>query len=289
MPRDFSRREIIKLASLLSMTSAFPALLSGPERIADNPDAQNVLIVVFDTMSSKHLSLYGYQRDTTPNLNRIAERGFVYRNHYASAEFTTPGTASLLTGVYPFTHRAIQLDFDLVAPEFERQNIFTTFDDYHRTAYSHNRLANALLLQFQQHLEGYKDRESLFLKSNLISGSVFSKDSDAALLSWSRVLTTEGDGYSNSLFISRIMEDFDDLYVKRVGKDFPRGVPHNHGDYFLLEAATDWMQEQIVNLPQPFLGYFHMLPPHAPYLTRKDFHKRFLNDGYQPIDKPEHY
>jgi arylsulfatase A-like enzyme len=36
--------------------------------------------------------------------------------------------------------------------------------------------------------------------------------------------------------------------------------------------------------PQPFLGYFHFWPPHAPYNTRRDFDRRFYQDGYtQPI------
>jgi arylsulfatase A-like enzyme len=289
MSNQFSRREIIKLASLLSLSYPLPALINGPNQLLTYPGAPNVLFIVFDTMSSKHLSLYGYERDTTPHFNRIAEKAYVFRNHYASAEFTTPGTASLLTGVYPFTHRAIKLNFDTVLPEFEGKNFFTVFDDYYRIAYSHNRLANALLLQFQNHLDSFKEREALYFKSNFITSGLFKNDADTALLSWSRTFMDEGDGYSNSMYLSKILDFFDDLYAGLVSKDFPRGVPVNHEEYFLIETAVDWIVEQVEQLPQPFLGYFHLLPPHAPYNTRKDFFNRFLGDGYIPIQKPEHY
>jgi arylsulfatase A-like enzyme len=40
-------------------------------------------------------------------------------------------------------------------------------------------------------------------------------------------------------------------------------------------------------LKRPFLGYFHYLPPHSPYNTRKEFVDRFLEDGLKIItDKP---
>ncbi len=39
---------------------------------------------------------------------------------------------------------------------------------------------------------------------------------------------------------------------------------------------------------QPFLAYYHLLPPHNPYNTRQDFYQRFQKDGYQPVRKPEH-
>jgi arylsulfatase A-like enzyme len=41
-------------------------------------------------------------------------------------------------------------------------------------------------------------------------------------------------------------------------------------------------------MPRPFLGYFHMLPPHYPYVTRKEFYRFFEADGFNPAPKPEH-
>ena len=58
----------------------------------------NVLLIVMDTVRAKELSLYGYERDTTPNLNKLAARGVVFERAFASAPWTAPSHASMFTG-----------------------------------------------------------------------------------------------------------------------------------------------------------------------------------------------
>ena len=70
---------------------------------------KNVIVLVFDAWSAHDVPLYGYQRDTVPNVVRFAENATVYHNHYTAGTFTVPGTASLLTGLLPWSHRAFQL------------------------------------------------------------------------------------------------------------------------------------------------------------------------------------
>lgn len=41
---------------------------------------------------------------TMPNLENFAQKALVYHRHYAGGNFIVPGTASLLTGVYPWKH-----------------------------------------------------------------------------------------------------------------------------------------------------------------------------------------
>ena len=73
--------------------------------VQQNESVQNIIIIVFDAFSAYHISLYGYQRETAPNISRLAERAIVYHNHYAGGNYTTPGTASLLTGAQPWPSR----------------------------------------------------------------------------------------------------------------------------------------------------------------------------------------
>jgi arylsulfatase A-like enzyme len=65
------------------------------------PGAPNVLLVVLDTVRADRLSLYGYSRDTTPNLARLAQRGVVFGEARATAPWTLPSHASLFTGRWP--------------------------------------------------------------------------------------------------------------------------------------------------------------------------------------------
>ncbi len=71
----------------------------------------------------------------------------VYHNHYSGGNFTTPGTASLLTGTLPWSHCTFFLN-DTVRPSYAQQSIFHLLESYHRIAYTHNPIADTLLQQF---------------------------------------------------------------------------------------------------------------------------------------------
>ena len=64
----------------------------------------NVLIYVLDALRADHVACYGYDRDTTPTIDRIAEEGVRYENCFSPATWTKPVGASLLTGAYPPLH-----------------------------------------------------------------------------------------------------------------------------------------------------------------------------------------
>jgi len=63
--------------------------------------AQNVLLVVWDTVRAANTSLHGYRRPTTPNLLRLASRGVRFDRAFASSSWTLPSHASMLTGRWP--------------------------------------------------------------------------------------------------------------------------------------------------------------------------------------------
>ncbi|HXB71659.1 MAG TPA: sulfatase-like hydrolase/transferase [Candidatus Acidoferrales bacterium] len=64
----------------------------------------NILIYVIDTLRADHTSLYGYKRDTTPFLKKLAATGVVFGDCQAQATWTKPSIASLLTSIYSYTH-----------------------------------------------------------------------------------------------------------------------------------------------------------------------------------------
>jgi arylsulfatase A-like enzyme len=61
-----------------------------------------------DTMGAKHMSLYGYQRRTTPFLESLAENSTVYSRCFAPSAWTIPSHASMFTGLYPSLHGAFE-------------------------------------------------------------------------------------------------------------------------------------------------------------------------------------
>lgn len=68
------------------------------------PAHPNVVLVVIDTLRADRLTPYGYARPTSPHLERLAERGRVFEEAYATSSWTWPSTASILTGLQPQQH-----------------------------------------------------------------------------------------------------------------------------------------------------------------------------------------
>jgi arylsulfatase A-like enzyme len=60
-----------------------------------------VLFIVLDTVRAQNLSIYGYERSTTPELERIFASGDLYEQAIASAPWTLPSHASMFTGRWP--------------------------------------------------------------------------------------------------------------------------------------------------------------------------------------------
>jgi choline-sulfatase len=285
MNKSINRRDFLKLASLFSMSMAAPKLLFRPGSL-ESGSVENVLIVVFDALSAANISLHGYERETMPNLARLVEKGTVYHQHYANGPFTTPGTASLLTGTLPWTHRALDHNAQ-VADHIVAKSIFHAFDNYHCMAYSHNSLANTLLKQFLPAIDHYTPQGKLFLGNDSFLYNL--KDDDIAPLAWTRIIKSGDHGYSYSLWLSRVYAFLQQGRYQAYKRSFPRGLPNLYEDaVYVLDHAIDWLQTLSINAPQPFMGYFHFLPPHFPYKTRVEFYDQFLNDGFLPLQKPEH-
>jgi arylsulfatase A-like enzyme len=284
------------MAALPFVKLAIPPLTTGLSAAAQSAapgaagNSPNILIVVFDAFSARNMSLFGYQRDTTPNLNRLAERATVYHNHLAGGNYTTPGTSSLLTGTYPWTHRAAQ-HFGHVLDHVAGNNVFKLLpSEYYKVAYTHNPLALAILSQFANTIDNLPPRDALTLSDALWGDNVFPGDYPVAVHA-ERVLDADNRPSSSPFFraiqVMRIRAAAR-ANERRYGELFPRGLPNATFDAeFLLEDAIDWVAQLATGTDNPYFAYVHLFPPHAPYNTRRDFVDVF-NDGWNPPDKEVH-
>lgn len=78
-----------------------PVALAGARR--EVPDERpNVLFILVDTLRYDHLTSYGYERDTSPEIERLlAARGTVLEDAYSQAPWTLPSVASYMTSRFP--------------------------------------------------------------------------------------------------------------------------------------------------------------------------------------------
>ena len=61
----------------------------------------NIFFILIDTLRADHLGCYGYKRNTSPNIDKIAGEGVIFTNFYTVCPWTNPTIASLFTGKYP--------------------------------------------------------------------------------------------------------------------------------------------------------------------------------------------
>jgi arylsulfatase A-like enzyme len=64
----------------------------------------DIVLLVLDTQRRDRLSCYGYQRETTPQLDRLAADATVFNHAVSTAQWTVPSHASMFTGLYPSNH-----------------------------------------------------------------------------------------------------------------------------------------------------------------------------------------
>jgi len=94
----------IVLSTIAPSVSARGAATAAP---AEDPSAgrtRNVLFVLADTLSPFHLGCYGYDRDVSPSIDRLAAEGVVFDRAWSAAAWTKPAIPSLFTGRFPSEH-----------------------------------------------------------------------------------------------------------------------------------------------------------------------------------------
>ena len=65
------------------------------------PGKTNIILITVDTLRQDHLGCYGYQRDTTPVIDKFANEAVVFTQAISQSSLTLPSLASLITSTYP--------------------------------------------------------------------------------------------------------------------------------------------------------------------------------------------
>jgi arylsulfatase A-like enzyme len=90
------------LATQIEITGD-PRPLGDPTDIAKlhERDDVNLLFILIDTLRADRLGTYGYSRDTSPAIDRLAATGVRFAEHLSQSSWTKCSMASLWTGLYP--------------------------------------------------------------------------------------------------------------------------------------------------------------------------------------------
>lgn len=106
---DLGRRLVVavSLAAALAALNLAPALHArsdeGPTGGATT-EHPNVLVILIDALRADHLGAYGYDRETSPELDAFAREAVVFEQAISQSTFTKASIASLFTGRAPYEH-----------------------------------------------------------------------------------------------------------------------------------------------------------------------------------------
>ena len=128
-PRALVLAGVLLGALLASCSKDDPRLrpkgdLVGPRR--------QVVLVTIDTLRTDHLGSYGYARDTSPFIDRLAREGVQLMRAYAPVPTTVPSHMSMLTGLPPHVHGASRNQYPITResvpslPDFLRARGYDT-------------------------------------------------------------------------------------------------------------------------------------------------------------------
>ena len=214
------------------------------QMLPPSPQTPNVLLVVMDTVRSQSLSLYGYARPTTPNLERLAQSAVVFNRAMAPSSWTFPSHATMFTGRWPHELSAnwrapLDARYPTLA-EVLRDRGFRTAGFVANTFYG---AAEFGLGRGFMHYEDYPVSASQLLVSSAVGREFFS-------FSLNRDLA----------FKVRQAVGYQDIPGRR------------HADT-INDEFLGWLAQQ--DRSRPFFAFLNYLDTHQPFLPSEPFQSQF--------------
>lgn len=102
-------RMLITFALVFVMTASSLAQDKAPqkEKSAKADKRPNVLFILTDDQRSDALSCMGHPHLKTPHVDRLADEGLLFKNHYCTTSLCSPSRASILSGLYAHAHGVV--------------------------------------------------------------------------------------------------------------------------------------------------------------------------------------
>lgn len=213
---------------------------------------QNILLVTVDSLRADHVGYHGYERNTTPNLDEIAQNGSTFTEAYAHAGGTRFAFPSILTGVYPTMHggyKQITDDQTLISEVFQ--------DAGYQTGGFH---------------------------SNLWLSADFGFDRG-----WDEFFDSKDEGSAATKLRSKVKKVLEGTPLYSVAQDVYNLIEStsgiNVGSYLLpadetTDRALAWI-DQLEGHAPVFL-WVHYMDPHHPFLPPEEYQLLFRDE---PISK----
>ena len=210
-------------------------------------DRANVVWITLESVRAANTSVCGYDRETTPNLSRIAAEpeGVSFRNCFSQSMWTPASSASILTGTYLFEHR---VGYDGKAQEPLPSNVATLPELLRERGYQTACFTPNSYLSEATGLDRGFGRHYL----SLLRRAFHDPETRAAALKYA-------------------------LRVREYGPGFSLDVQRHNQTYIMRESLKRWLDSLAAD-DDPFFLYTHCPNPHLPYAPPRKWIDRFTDE-----------
>lgn len=221
----------------------------------------NVLLIVLDTVRADHLSLEGYRRPTTPNLERLAKKGIRFDRARATAPWTLPSHAGFFTGRWPHELGVqwltpLRTDAPFLA-EYMASRGYATAGFVANTGYCSY---DSGLARGFTHYEDYVLKRFSFLRMSVLVSGILG--------------TIYEYGFTHELGPLRLAPEFIEHW-------FYAGHRKDAGS--INRAYLDWLARR-PEKTRPFFVFLNYVDAHSPYIVPEGAQHRF---GHKPASWEE--
>ncbi|NOZ68088.1 MAG: sulfatase-like hydrolase/transferase [Deferribacteres bacterium] len=221
---------------------------------APDKNLPNIILVTFDALAAGDMSVYGYERPTTPFISEWAKTAVLFTRTEAASNWTPPTTSTLMTGKRVWTHRTYhEKGTKPFRSSTESLPLLLKKNGYYNMAFIVNHLASVQTL-------GVADSFDVAPPATAFSTPVS--------------LLEIADAFLYGLFGEKIR-----LYDWVIKEDFilSRVLSVLSSDYSVTtvppsKAFNRFLEIMDDNPPtRPFFAWIHLFPPHFPYLPPEPF------------------
>jgi len=227
---------------------------------AENISRPNIILVTFDALTARNMSVYGYHKDTTPFMNEWAKKATVFTKTEANSNFTTSAAASLITGKRVWSHRTFQIEGTPVMSDTESLPYVMKKNGYYNIAFVVNPHISVEKLGMADSFDLSPIAADFSEPTSLIGGRFGYLEVFLHRLFGNKIKLHDWV-LKNDFILGKILI--------RISNDFDRtAVPPE-------KAFNRFIKQVDGNLKQPFFAWIHVLPPHDPYLPTEQFRGYF--------------
>jgi len=106
------KRHRLFIFSLITIICLFSGVFSLYADLQGNNSPRyedyNIILIYVDTLRADHLGCYGYSRNTSPNIDKLASESIVFTENYTPVTYTLASFMSIITSLYPKSHGVLE-------------------------------------------------------------------------------------------------------------------------------------------------------------------------------------